>query len=1697
MSQADPLEDVRAWWDEDAEIDPEAYEPAEDTREAAAAPASAPTAQDFVHLHVHSEFSLLDGLSPVKKIVETVKRNGMRAVALTDHGNLYGAIDFYTYARNAGIKPILGVETYVSPRGMADKLGSQDRNYFHLVLLAKNLDGYHNLLKLVSRASLEGYYYKPRIDRALLAEHANGLIALSACYSGEPSRAILESDFARANEAAGWYREIFGEDYFLELQDHGNPDDQVVNAGLIELSKTIGVPLVVTNDSHYAVASEADAQDLLLCVQTNSTEPDPKRMRMEPRGAFCLKSPEEMWQLFREVPQALRNTVEIAERCDLQLEFGRLSFPALDHIVPGGQTPQEFLARTCDEGLRRRYGSGLTDAHRQRLIYELEVVEKTGFAAYILFVWDFVDWARKRGIPCGPRGSAAGSIILYCLGISDLDPVRYGLTFERFLNPERIQMPDIDMDFADDRRDEVIQYVIDRYGRERVAQIITFGRLLARAAIRDVGRALDRPLGEVDRVAKLIPPIPIGLKLTDALEQVPELKQLYDSDPSVKELITRAQSVEGVARHAGTHAAGVVVADQPLTNYVPLQRATRGDSAMTQYDMKVLDKIGLLKMDFLGLANLTMLAKALENIKLRHGIELDLAKLPLDDAKTYAMLGRGETRTVFQLEGSGMTRSVVELQPSSLDHLAALVALYRPGPIAHIQSYVQRRDGREPADPPDPSLKDVLEESYGIIVYQDQVLQVVRKLAGYSLGQADVLRRAMGKKEKEVMAREGPKFIDAVLANGYPQSTAERVWELLQPFAGYAFNKCVIGDTTLVDAATGERTTVESLYRSPRAFTIHALGRDGRLHPRSVTHVIANGVKRVFEVRTAQGKQIVATGNHPFRTFDGWTNLEDLHVGDRIAAPRQLSVETTKSWPQHQLIVLGGLLSEGNTCHPSTLYFYNNDQTLIDDFAAAASQFPDTVAQVTTRDNGRFVVRLNTGVNTRFAKGQRPWNAGTGGNATLVRGQATRSGAYAWAENLGITYCKATQKRVPDEVFHLCDEDIALFLGRLWSGDGFVANATNTVPFYATSSLQLAKDVQLLLSRLGIVSGVHKKAFRYRGDVRPGWTVHLVGKSSMQTFLNVVGPHIIGRDDGIGRLALHLATTGHDSSERLTSVATSDVFWDEVVSIQPGGDQPTYDLTVEIDHNFVADGLVVHNSHAFCYALVAYQTAYLKANYPVEWFAAVLSTIAADTDKVVGVVGECRRLGANVLPPDVNASELDFRVEADGIRFGLGAVKNVGAGAVEQIVHERQADGAYTSLEEFCRRQDLHTVNKRVLESLIKCGAMDGLGQREALLDSKRLDAAIAAAQIDQRAASTGQTSLFDMFGTASADEPAAPVIAPATGTFEVLPRERALWEKEILGFQFGDHPFMEAAAWLASELTHDCSQLGADLSGEKVRIAGLVTGVRRLVTKAKSQMAIVTLEDLHGTIEAVVFPRVYERAAGVFVEDGIVVIDGKVDTRGERPQVVVDRAEGWTRPAGEPPAPPAQRLGGTSVEGTTGPHAPTPDGSRTAGAQAPRHEGSGGTSLEGTTGPHTSTTNGWGTAAPHASTTDGSGTYGDAANGGAGNRVGVGGNGGGDGVGTKPGAEGRVLRVLVPRNGDDNACVRLLEQLHVLVERFPGSDALELVLHDRSGGRIELAGADIPVKHSSELESQVRSLVGETNLQVMARVAPTSRGLQ
>jgi DNA polymerase-3 subunit alpha len=708
----------------------------------------------------------------------------MESVAITDHGTLYGVIQFYRQVREVGIKPIVGCEVYVAPQGLKTK-NPRAKKLYHLVLLAKNEKGYRNLLQLVTTAHLEGFYYKPRVDRKLLAKHSEGLIALSGCLQGEVSQLILEGNLESVRKSALWHKETF-EDFYLELQKHNIPELSQVNKGLISLSQELGIPLVATNDVHYLNKEDARFQEILLCIQTNSTLSDEKRMKM-PDDSFYFKTPAEMEELFSEIPEALKNTERIAEKCNLNLEFGRLHLPEME-LLPE-ETPDSYLKKLCYKGINSRYQE-ITPEIKSRLDYELDVIEKTEFANYFFVVWDVVSYVRKNGIFFGVRGSAAASLVLYALGVTDIDPLAHNLVFERFLNLERREMPDIDLDFEDDRRDEVISYVAQKYGSDRVAQIITFGTLGARAAIRDVGRVLGMPYSFVDRVAKLVPFTTNTIQR--ALEESPELRNIYRQDKSAKDLIDTAQGVEGIARHASTHAAGVVISKEPLTQVVSLQRPSKGKSqslAMTQFAMEDIARVGLLKMDFLGLANLTILRKAREFISQTQNIELDLDKISLDDPKTYKLLSSGETVGVFQLEGAGMRRYLKDLKPSSFSDLSAMVALYRPGPKQHIPTFIKSKHGKIPIRYPHPALAQILEETYGIIVYQDQVLKIVQTFASYTLGQADIVRKAMGKKIPEIMRKEKKGFIEGAKEKGFSEKLAEEVWNLIEPFAGYAFNK--------------------------------------------------------------------------------------------------------------------------------------------------------------------------------------------------------------------------------------------------------------------------------------------------------------------------------------------------------------------------------------------------------------------------------------------------------------------------------------------------------------------------------------------------------------------------------------------------------------------------------------------------------------------------------------------------------------------------------------------------------------------------------------------------------------------------------------------------------------------------------------------------------------------------------------------
>ena len=740
----------------------------------------------FSHLHVHTEYSLLDGLCRIGPLVQRCRDLGMDALAITDHGVLYGAVEFYSACREAGIKPIIGCEAYLATGSRRGRTAA-DRSPYHLVLLAKDNTGYRNLIQLVTKAHLDGFYYRPRVDRELLAEHREGIIALSACLNGPVARPLSEGlpDEARAN--AAWLQDLYGDDFYLELQRHsGMPQLDPVNDGLMALHRELGIPVVATNDFHYIDREDAELQDIRICISTNTTVNDEKRLKIA-EDSFYLKGSQEMEELFADLPEAIANTQRIADACNVELGFDRIRLPEYD--TPNAESPQEYLERICWEGLERRR-PGASDAYGERLRYELDVVRQTEFANYFLVVWDIITFAREQSILFGVRGSAAASLVLYCLGVTDVDPLEYGLVFERFLNLERKEMPDIDMDFQDDRRDEVIQHVLQKYGRDHVAQIITFGTLGPRAAIRDVGRALAMPYPDVDRIARLIPPR--ARTLDEAMEANPELQDLRDADPVLQRLVDTAARMEGTVHHASTHAAGVVISAEPLTAYVPLQRPIRGEedeSPMTQYSMEPIAKLGLLKMDFLGLANLTILQRAIELVEARTGRRLDLQTLPLDDARTYELLSSGETADVFQLEGTGMRRHIRELKPSSLHDIMAMVALYRPGPMEHIPTYIRAKNGEEEAQYPHPDLRELLEETHGVIVYQDQVLFIVQRFAGYSLGQADIFRKAMGKKVPEIMVQERQRFLSGALGRGYSEAEAETIFQLIEPFAGYAFNK--------------------------------------------------------------------------------------------------------------------------------------------------------------------------------------------------------------------------------------------------------------------------------------------------------------------------------------------------------------------------------------------------------------------------------------------------------------------------------------------------------------------------------------------------------------------------------------------------------------------------------------------------------------------------------------------------------------------------------------------------------------------------------------------------------------------------------------------------------------------------------------------------------------------------------------------
>ena len=740
----------------------------------------------FTHLHVHSHYSLLDGLPKIDELLDYVKEQGMDSVALTDHGVIYGAVEFYKKAVKKGIKPIIGCETYLAYEKMSQKRPNVDTKRYHLVLLVKNRIGYENLVKLLTKAHLEGFYYKPRIDEEILAKHSSGLIGLSACLAGKIPQLILSKRIKEAEKLALKYQQIFGEgNFYLEIQHHpGIPGQEKVNKVLISLSEKLGIPLVATNDCHYLRPEDAEAQDILMLINTGAKIDDPKRPTMK-TDDFSLRPPKKMIEDFKDVPQAIENTQKIVEKCNFKFELGKTKLPLFE--VPSGKTPDNYIEELCQKGLKER-NIKPTKEVSDRLNYELSVIKQTGFASYFLIVQDFVNWAKENRIVVGPgRGSAAGSLVSYLLKITNVNPLKYDLLFERFLNPERVSMPDIDLDFADRRRNEVIEYVSQKYGKDHVAQIITFGTMAARAVIRDVGRALGYTYGYCDKIAKMIP---FGFTLAQTLKSIKEFSEIYKSDEQARKLIDLAKKLEGVARHASTHACGVVISDKPLTDIVPLQHPTQDDTTIvTQYEMHSIEDLGLLKMDFLGLKNLTIIEATLARIYKVQGINIDIENLPLDDEKTFQLLQKANTTGVFQLESDGMKRYLKQLKPTEFEDIIAMVALYRPGPMQFIPDYIAKKQGKQKIKYLHPSLKPILEKTYGTMIYQEQIMQIAQVLAGFSLSEADVLRKAIGKKIKKLLFAQKKKFIEGAVRNKVSEKIATEIWKWIEPSARYSFNK--------------------------------------------------------------------------------------------------------------------------------------------------------------------------------------------------------------------------------------------------------------------------------------------------------------------------------------------------------------------------------------------------------------------------------------------------------------------------------------------------------------------------------------------------------------------------------------------------------------------------------------------------------------------------------------------------------------------------------------------------------------------------------------------------------------------------------------------------------------------------------------------------------------------------------------------
>ncbi len=1387
------------------------------------------------HLHVHSEYSLLDGACKIEALAKRAAEFGQPALGLTDHGVMNGAIEHFQAARKHGIKPILGCEIYLVDDQA--KRGRHEHN--HLTLIAASDVGYRNLVKLSSAGFLAGLNRgKPTLDLGVIAKHSEGIIALTGCLASRFCQRLISGREDEARAHADDLLGVFGpEDVYFEVQRNGLPEQDQANEGIVKIARELGRPLVGTADVHYLRKEDYHHHTALLCVQTKSTLKAPK-MTVD-TNEFFLKSNEEMADSFSLWPEAIATTLEIAERCNVEIELDKQLIPA--YPTPNGEDEHAYLRARVEEGLRTRYGNPPSGAARERMEMELEVIHRMGFDAYFLIVWDFIAYAKRSGIAVGPgRGSAAGSIVAYCLQITDVDPLRYDLLFERFLNPERVSMPDIDIDFSVRGRAQVMRYVVEKYGRESVAQIVTFGKMFPRAATRDAARVLEHDYGVGDRLAKLIPDPIMGRSpsFDDCLAPGQELRKAYDSDPIAKQVIDVAKGLEGIVRNSSIHAAAVVIAEGPLTDIVPLQLADSNQvdadgnkifNIVTQFSMKPVEQLGLLKMDFLGLRNLDVIEDALDIIERSSGVRPDMANLPLDDEPTYAMLQSGDSIGVFQFESEGMQKALRNVRPTEFDDLVALVALYRPGAMDQIPAYARGKRNPETIVVADERLRSITETTKGVILYQEQAMQIAKTLAGFSGAKADDLRKAIGKKNRVAMAKLQPEFVAGCRASGTSERVIEQLWMTNEKSADYSFNKCLSAQTrVIVSDGTRMRLSTAARLQVPEIMSMWA---DGQVRPHKVQRIVKTGRKFVYQLRCESGRQVRATAEHRFLTTEGYLPVADMDVGatelittpmisdqqraarretmrklahsaeraewDRRAAPRMRAYHAARP-------------HEEKAAHMRRMPSLYPDMT-----RAGTAAMHERVKWLWANDperRPRQMARSSAAVPQAYDTGPGYGHCSIASNGMWCASWPERE-MCEWLVDSGIEF--EMHKSLSNG--RMCD---FYFDGVYWEMDGM-----DRAPEY----------------------------FARKYDDLP---------------YVVVTP-----EDFRFRVERHMATAHAENGDR-------------VVAIEPLGYESTYDVEMCADGplNFLANGIVSHNSHAACYGLIAYRTAWLKANFPAEYMAALISSVMSTKDKVPFFATQAEQMGIEILPPDVNVSDHDFVVFEGNIRFGLDAVKGVGYAAVEAIKAAREEGGPFGSLWDFCARVDARAVNKKAIEALIKCGAFGSTGaSRKGMLSV--LEQAQGAGQKVQQDLEIGQGSIFDGFDWGGGGEDSSGAAAafaapqhPPIPTEEFEQPELLAIEKEAIGLFISAHPLKQVREALRQRVDCPLAELAERKDKDWVNAGGIITAAKKIRTRSGDHMMFATLDDLQGSVEILVFGKALAEYEGALGVDSVVIVRGRVD---------------------------------------------------------------------------------------------------------------------------------------------------------------------------------------------------------------------------